>query len=173
MSHTAPAAVALPATETLSYRPEGTTEDYIATLAQLSPAIILALARSGFAKVIGNAGSNSKALLASAAKKAGAAEPTEDEVRADQASRREQVFADLLDGTYGESRGRASSSDPLAPYIRTILEGAVRKHCTKTRQTLPQGKALTEACDAVLAQVGEARVRAAAQAAYDAANAEL
>ena len=173
MSHTAPVTIALPATETLAYRPEGTSEDYSATLAQLSPTIILALARSGFAKIIGNAGSNSKALLTAAAKKAGTAEPTDDEVRADQAALREQVFADLLDGTYGESRGRASSSDPLAPYIRTILEGAVRKHCAKTRQPIPQGKALTEACDVVLAQVGEARVRAAAQAAYDAANAEL
>ena len=161
---------------TLVYAPEGTSEAYSLDFGTLPTEAALAslshLVAVGYPKVIGNAGSNSKAVLkAKRAKEGLTTEGPEFDaaVATDQASRRAEAFAEVLSGAIA-SRTREGGGDPLTPYIKLVLDGAVAKAAKAQGVPVPTGKALTEAKEALRAKFGDAAIRAKAQALADASD---
>lgn len=179
---------------TATYTPTGTAESYTVDWAAVPAASVAYALEIATSRIIGAAGNNSPALTAArlvrealgpysrtkggdhsardAAEKAWLAQHASEVAEAaaaDALERRKAAHAAILDGTIADS-ARQSSSDPLAPFIVAVLTNAVRKHAQATGQAVPTGAALTAALKAVRERVGEAKVRAAAQALADAAD---
>ena len=135
---------------TLTYKPEKGEHTYTIAAHELSTEVKNALLNEGFKKLIGQTAS-AKGIPA-------------DEAH----NRRLARVASLIAGevvAQGETGSRLSLKDPLAPFVRTVLENAVRNACQKAGKALPkQGAAFTAAMEAIRAAHGDEAVRAKAEA---------